>query len=258
MDRVIYTALTSLTARQRAQAVTANNLANAETIGFKREIIAAESRYVGLGAGGSSSLGPSQIARAQSGAPSLTTPLSTGRSLPTGRPLDIAMAGEAWLAVQSPVKKNGQPTENYTRRGDLAVNPNGQLVLGDGSLPLSTDGQPIQVPPGSRLGIAPDGSLSTTQDGVTTPLAQLKLVAGGSKETGFDKNTEGHFTSTTPLAADPSARLVAGTLETANIETTAALVELVEQSRAFESSAKLLRTARELDEAGARLIRMEN
>ncbi len=253
MDRVIYTALTSLTARQRAQAVTANNLANAETIGFKREIIAAESRYVG----GGSRLGPSEIARAQSGAPSLTTPLSAGRSLPTGRPLDVAMAGEAWLAVRG-APKDGQPTEAYTRRGDLSINPNGQLVLGDGSVPLSIDGQPIQVPAGSTLAIAPDGSLSTTQDGVTTPLAQLKLVAGGSKETGFDKGPDGQFTSAAPLPADPSARLVSGTLETANIETTAALVELVEQSRSFDASARLLRTARELDEAGARLIRMEN
>ncbi|WP_416909061.1 MAG: flagellar hook-basal body complex protein [Polymorphobacter sp.] len=253
MDRVIYTALTSLSARQRAQAVTANNLANAETIGFKREIIAAESRYLGT----ESRLGPSQIARAQSGAPSLTTPLSAGRSLPTGRPLDIALAGEAWLAVEGP-PKDGQPTEAYTRRGDLSVSPAGQLILGDGSVPLDTGGQPIQVPPGATLQIGPDGSLSALQDGVTTPIAQLKLVAGGSKETGFDKAPDGRFTSATPLAADPSARLVTGTLETANINATEAMVQLVEQSRAFEASARLLRTARELDESGARLIRMEN
>jgi flagellar basal-body rod protein FlgF len=253
MDRVIYTALTSLTARQRAQAVTANNLANAETIGFKREIIAAESRYLGS----ASQLGPSGIARAQSGAPSLTTPLSAGRSLPTGRPLDIALAGEAWLAVQGTPKDN-QPTEAYTRRGDLSVSPNGQLVLGDGSVPIDSEGLPIQVPAGSTLEIAPDGSLSTTQDGVTTPLARLKLVAGGSKETGFDKAPDGQFTTPEALPADPSARLVTGTLETANINATEAMVQLVEQSRAFEAAARLLRTARELDESGARLMRLDN
>lgn len=248
MDKVIYTALTSLTARQRAQAVTANNLANAETPGFKREIIAAESRYLGT----RTDIGPSRTARAQSGAPSLTTPLSPGRTLQTGRPLDVAMAADAWLTIQSPTG------EAYTRRGDLRISATGQLQLGDGRIPLSTTGQPIQVPPGTSLEIAPDGSLSTTQDGITSPLAQLKLVAGGSKETGFDKAPDGSFTTPKPLPADPSARLTPATLETANVNTTTALVELVEQSRAFEASARLLGTARTLDEAGSRLLRLEN
>jgi len=253
MDRVIYTALTGLVARQRAQAVTAHNLANAETIGFRREIVAAEGRYLR----GPASLGASHIARAQTGSPSLTTPMDAGRSLSTGRPLDIALQGEAWLAIQAP-PQDGQPREAYTRRGDLRVSPSGQLQLGDGRVPLDTEGKPIEVPAGAGLEIAPDGSLSAIIEGIAQPLARLKLVQGGTKETGFDKAPDGQFFSVTPLAVDPSARLVTGTLETANVETAAALVELVEQSRAFDASARLLRTARELDEAGARLIRMEN
>jgi flagellar basal-body rod protein FlgF len=253
MDRVIYTALTGLIAKQRAQAVTANNLANAETIGFRREIVAAEGRYLR----GPESLGASTITRAQTGSPSLATPMDHGRSQSTGRALDIALEGEAWLAVEAP-PQNGQPREAYTRRGDLSISPSGQLRLGDGRLPLNVEGSPIQIPANAALQVATDGSLFARVDGVDQPLGRLKLVRGGAKETGFDKGPDGQFTAPTPLPADPSARLVTGTLETANVETAAALVELVEQSRAFDSSARLLSTARELDEAGARLIRLEN
>ena len=258
MDRVIYTTLTSLTARQRAQAVTANNLANAETIGFRREIVAAEGRYLrGPMDRGPSHTSPSHTSRAQTGSPSLTTPLSHGRLVPTGRSLDIALNGEAWLAIEAtPV--NNEPREAYTRRGDLRLSPSGRLELGDGRVPLDTNGNPIQVPANASLTIAPDGSIIARQNGIEQTIARLKLVAGGSKETGFDKGPDGQFTSPDPLPADPAASLTSGLLEGANVETAASLVELVEQSRAFDASARLLRTARELDEAGTRLLRLEN
>ena len=113
MDRLIYTVLTGLGARSRSQTVTANNLANAETTGFRREIIAAEGRYLAS---------DSATTRAQAGAPSLATPRQAGKIIPTGRPLDIALSGDAWLALQGPLV-NGRPTEHYSRRGDLTLDP---------------------------------------------------------------------------------------------------------------------------------------
>lgn len=253
MDRVVYTALTGLAAKQRAQAVTANNLANAETIGFRREIVAAEGRYLR----GPDALGASRIARAQTGSPSLATPRDHGRSLNTGRLLDVAMVGEAWLAIQAaPV--NGDPREAYTRRGDLRVAPSGRIELGDGRVPLDIGGNPIQVPANTTIEIATDGTVSALENGIAQPIGRLKLVQGGAKETGFDKGADGQFTTDEPLPGDPNARLVTGTLETANVQTAAALVELVEQSRAFDGAARMISTARELDEAGSRLLRLEN
>jgi flagellar basal-body rod protein FlgF len=252
MDRVIYTALTSLTARQRAQAVTANNLANTETIGFRREIVAAEGRYLR----GPADLGAGSIARAQTGSPSLATPLVPGRTQTTGRPLDIALMGDAWLAIAAP-PEGGTPREAYTRRGDLQVSATGQLVLGDGRVPLDTNGAPIQVPANGTLRVGADGTLTALIEGQEQPVARLKLVAGGSKETGFDKGADGQFTTPAPLPADPSARLAPGALELSNVSAAQGLVELVEQSRAFEAGTRLMRTARELDEAGTRLLRLE-
>jgi len=252
MDRVIYTALTGLTARQRAQAVTANNLANVETLGFRREIVAAEGRYLR----GPAEIGAGHIARAQTGSPSLATPRESGRTQSTGRALDVALQGDAWLTIAAP-PVNGDPREAYTRRGDLQVSPSGQLVLGDGHVPLDVNGSPVQVPPNGTLKVGDDGTLSVLLDGIDTPLTRLKLVAGGSRETGFDKGPDGQFTTDDPLPQDPAARLTAGVLEASNVSAAQSLVELVEQSRAFDASARLMRTASELDEAGTRLLRLE-
>jgi flagellar basal-body rod protein FlgF len=246
MDRLIYTVLTGLGARGRSQAVTANNLANAETTGFRREIIAAEGRYLQSDAA---------TTRAQAGAPSLATPRHAGKIIPTGRPLDVALAGDAWLALQGPLV-NGRPTEHYSRRGDLSLTTTGLLQNGDGRLVLNQNGTAVTVPAGARLSIGDDGTLSARIGEDETPLGKLKLVAGKSLD-GLDKASGGHFTSETPLPVDPTARLTTGTLEASNVETAGALAELVEQSRGFEVNARLLGLAKDIDERTARLMQFD-
>lgn len=243
MDRLIYTSLTGMTARARAQGVTANNLANAATTGFRREIVAAEGRYV---------IAAPATSRAQAGAPSVTTPREAGPAGSTGRALDIALAGDAWLAVQGATVA-GRPTEAYTRRGDLAVTASGLLQLGDGRVALNTDGTPVSVPPGAELTIATDGSLSARSGETVTPLGQLKLVAGAGLNN-MDKSLDGMFTTKSPLTRDPLAQLRIGELEQSNVRSTAALTELVEQSRGFEVNARLLGIAKDIDEHTARLM----
>lgn len=246
MDRLIYTVLSGLGARGRAQSVTANNLANAETTGFRREIIAAEGRYLSSDAA---------TTRAQAGAPSLATPRDPGKIVATGRPLDIALAGDSWLALQGPVV-NGRPTEHYTRRGDLALTPTGLLQNGEGRAVLNQNGTPVTVPAGATLSIGDDGTLSARTGEIETPLGKLKLVAGASLD-GLDKAPGGHFTSATPLPVDPAARLTSGTLEASNVQTAGALTELVEQSRGFEVNARLLGLAKDIDERTARLMQFD-
>ena len=247
MDRLIYTALTGLSARSRAQAVTANNLANAGTTGFRRELVAAEGRYV---------VSDAARSRAQAGAPSVATPHEAGKIEATGRPLDIAMAGEAWLAVQGPVVR-GVPTEAYTRRGDLSISAGGILQNGDGRAVLGANGLPVTVPAGTSLDIAPDGNLSARIGDTTTPLGRLKLV-GGAGLGDLDKGADGLFTAREPLPVDAAARLSTGTLETSNVGTAGALAELVEQSRGFEVNARLLGIAKDIDERTARLMALDS
>ena len=247
MDRLIYTALTGMAARGRAQTITANNLANAATTGFRRELVAAEGRYFA---------GAAVTSRVQAGAPSLATPHDPGRVSPTGRDLDIAMGGEAWLAVQGPVVK-GQPTEAYTRRGDLTVTASGVLQNGDGRAVLAQNGAPVTVPAGAQLSIAADGNLSARIGDVVTRIGRLKLVDGTSLAN-LDKAGDGLFATKEPLPFNPEARVTSGALEAANVQTAGALAELVAESRGFEVNARLLGIAKGIDERTSRLMAFDN
>lgn len=251
MDRLIYTTLSGLSARAREQLVTANNLANAGVPGFRREVVSQESRYLAAQQAADGAF-PS---RAQVGAPSLSTPHSSGPVAATGRPLDVALAGEAWLAVQGPVI-GGQVREAYTRRGDLMVSPAGLVTTGDGRVVLGAGGGPLSVPPGASLVIGNDGSISSEGPAGVQPLGRLKLVDGSSLSS-RDKAGDGLFMPEDPLPADPQARLQSGALEGANISAAQALVELVEEQRGFEVNARLLRLAQEMDEQGARLMALD-
>ena len=252
MDRLIYTALTGLTARAREQQVTANNLANAQVPGFRREMVVQEGREIAARAGSAGA----HPARAQAGAPSLSSPAEAGRVQATGRSLDVAMAGDAWLAVQGPLV-GGQPREAYTRRGDLSAGAEGLIVTGDGRVVLNATGAPMSVPPGAQITIADDGTMTAMMPDGPAALGKLKLVDGRSLSP-RDKAGDSLFLPETALPADPAARLTAGALESANVTAAQALVELVEEQRGFEVNARLLRLAQDMDEQGTRLLRLNN
>ncbi len=248
MDRVIYTALTGLAARARESVVTANNLANAQVPGFRRDVVAQEGRYLNARA----AVDGAFAARAQVGSPTLATPQQPGKVAATGRELDIALSAPHWLAVQGPVI-GGNVSEGYTRRGDLMVNAAGLLANGDGRVVVNASGAPISLPPGAEPLIGKDGTVSTM--GVDGPqiLGRLKLVNGTSL-TSRDKAGDGLFLPEEPLPPDPTARLETGALESANLTAAEALVQLVEEQRGFELNARLIKLATEMDEQGARLM----
>jgi flagellar basal-body rod protein FlgF len=233
MDRLIYTALTAMRAQAAAQAVTANNLANAGTPGFRRELSSMTARWLD---------GEGDATRAQADDVVRTAVLEPGVIATTGAPLDLAIDGPGWFAVQA-----ADGGEAYTRRGDLRVTANGALQTGAGLAVLGDSG-PIMVPQGADTVIAPDGSISV--GGVSA--GRLKLVTGD-----LTKRGDGLFGGAV-LDADPSLRVRSGALEGSNVDTAGSLVELLEQSRSFETSAKLLRLTREIDEGGARLMRLDN
>ena len=162
MDRVIYLAMAGAKATLQRQDVLANNLANASTTGFRAEMTAFRAVPV-LGDGASTRVYAIESTPGYSAEP--------GPVAATGRNMDVAMKGQAWLAVQG---RDG--TEAYTRNGSLDVDSEGLLVTRSG-LPVMGDGGPITVPANGQVLIGADGSVTATVgNGRPQGIGKLKLV----------------------------------------------------------------------------------
>lgn len=246
MDRLIYTALTGMNSAMDRQRTVANNLANASTPGFRREIFAVTPATLKDGSIEARALARGLVRGAD---------MTQAQVNPTGRPLDIAVQGESLIAFQAP-----GGGEIYSRRGDLRVAPTGVLENGEGLPVLGESGAPITVPAGFRISIADDGTLLAADPAAPGEAAQaldkIKLVSaeGSALVKGIDSFLV--VPGGGVLPGDPTARVTAGALEQSNVQTAAALVEMIEAQRQFEQRAKIIQTAGQLDEAGSRLLSM--
>jgi len=238
MDRVVYLAMSGAKASLQRQDSLANNLANASTPGFRAEMQAFRAVPV---------RGDGATTRAYALESTIGYNDQPGPVSATGRPLDVAVKGNAWLAVQG---LDG--TEAYTRAGSLQVSPEGQLVTMSG-LPVLGDGGPITLPPNANVEIAPDGTI-TTQAGNGKPqlAGRLKLAtAEGPLERGADglfRNPDGD------LNADPNARLQSGALEGSNVSPVETMVAMISAARQFEQQMKMLQSADQKEQAATKLL----
>jgi flagellar basal-body rod protein FlgF len=245
MDRLIWTAVSGMSASMARQRMIASNLANAQTPGFRAEVMAQSPLTL---------QGRSIEVRAMNSAEVEGARMGAGAMNATGRALDVALAGEALLAVQA-----ADGAEAYTRRGDLSLSPTGLLVNGEGAVMLG-EGGPISVPPGGKVTIGEDGAVlvSNLADPAAPPqqVDRLKLVSW--RGSSIAKRLDGLFEvkGGGVLPPDPSARLLPGTLEQSNVKTTEVLVEMVEAQRLYDMRTKLVATAKEIDEGGAQLMRL--
>ncbi|MBK7059091.1 MAG: flagellar basal-body rod protein FlgF [Rubrivivax sp.] len=239
MDRLIYLSMSGAKATLQRQDVLANNLANASTNGFRAEMAAF--RAVPVRGDGASTR--AYALESTIGHDDRSGPVQT-----TGRELDVAMKGNAWLAVQG-----NDGTEAYTRAGALQVTAEGQLVTATGRAVLG-DGGPITLPANARVEIADDGSISASV-GSDRPQAvgRLKLV---TPEAALARGDDGLFRAAdgNDLAADPAARVLAGALEGSNVSPVETMVAMIAAARQFEQQMKSLQTAEQRDQAAARLL----
>ncbi|MEO1045845.1 MAG: flagellar basal body rod protein FlgF [Pseudomonadota bacterium] len=247
MDKMVRTNLRAMQGIMNRQTVIANNMANASTTGFRGEIVNAQALYIN---------GDGLDSRATVKEEVLAADMNPGPIKTTGRPLDIAMQGDALLAVQAP-----DGAEAYTRRGDLQLTESGLVTTGDGFPVLGRSG-PLTLPPADQLRIADDGGVWIVPPG-GDPLQpqqvdQLKIASPKGSEIVKFTDTLFHVPDDGVLPADPDARLVTGALEGSNVNMTQALVDMIETSRAWEAQVKLMTSAQELDESGARIMQMPN
>lgn len=246
MDHMLYVAASGANEAMLAQAANSHNLANASTSGFKSDLVQAQSRYL---------LGEGLDSRVYGMVREQGTDLRAGALESTGRDLDIAVAGEGWIAVQAP-----DGGEALTRRGDLRVDEFGLLRNGAGE-PVLGDAGPVALPPFSSLTIGADGTVSIVplgeQANAVVALDRIRLL-NPPREV-IEKGADGLLRVTDGVETEPDAgvRLATGSLETSNVNPVESMVRMIELSRQFESHVRLMNTAQELDASSAQLMRLE-
>ncbi|MHA6718394.1 flagellar basal body rod protein FlgF [Sphingomonas sp. RS6] len=247
MDRLVYTALSGLRSQMSAQTAIANNIANASTVGFRAERVNFD-RLVLQGSGFDS--------REFASGEVDDIDRRTGTVVQTGRPLDVAASGDAWISVQAT-----DGSEAYTRRGDLNVAASGLLETGDGFPVMGSSGGPITVPPYQSIAIAGDGTVSIVPQGAepgTAPqvIDRIKLASPVGSQTAKGLDNLLHVQGGGVLPADLDATLESGALEQSNVNITQALVDMIQNQRSYEVQANLLKEARTMDESAASVMRM--
>jgi flagellar basal-body rod protein FlgF len=237
MDRMIYLAMSGAKATMQRQEVVSHNLANASTVGFRAELAAFRAVPV-VGEGASTRVYALESTPGYNPAP--------GPVQSTGRALDVAMKGNAWLAVQG---LDG--TEAYTRAGSLDVNPEGLLTTSNGLMVMG-DGGPITVPPNSEVSVGADGTVSA-KSGNQRPqvVGRLKLV---TPEAPLTRGTDGLFRAGEDLPADPTARVAGGALEGSNVSAIESMVSMISAARQFEQQMKMLKSAEEKEQSASKLL----
>ena len=235
MHELLLSITNSAKQTMQAQAVNANNLANASTDGFKAEL----AYYSSLDFGG---------------AISSTPDLSPGTVRTTGRELDISINGEGWIAVVA-----GDGTEAYSRRGDLQIDAFGQLTNGGGQLVLGNNG-PIALPPFGKVEIGSDGTVSVLPLGQTpntlAVVDRIKLVKFEDQQ--LQRGTDGliRLPDGGTVNADASVAVTSGVLEGSNVNVVGEMVKMIDLARRFESEIKLMKHAQENSAALAKIMSM--
>jgi flagellar basal-body rod protein FlgF len=226
MNSGIYTGYSGLRAQSDALDILANNLANLNTTGFKEE--KAFYTYINQSLAASQNSGDLNTAINQSIQTRSALNVEAGSLNATNRDLDVAIAGNGFLAVETP------RGIRYTRNGSLDMNAQSVLTTADGYPVLGANGSAITLGPG-KIGIGEEGDV--TLDGVHVD--RLKIAAFDDVSV-LEKEGNSLFISQKGQEAEKSsdAKIKSGYLEQSNVNPVSSIVRMVEIMRHFEAIQK--------------------
>ena len=247
----LHVARTGLDAQSERMRVIANNLANVNTTGFKRDRASFSTlAYQTITQPGATSQGDNKYATGlslgtgvQIGA---TERIDTqGELQTTGNSLDLAIQGNGFFQIQ-----RADGTTGYTRAGNFTLTAEGKVVTSDGQALMPE----ITVPTGAtNVTVGTDGTVSATVGGATSQLGQLQLAyftnPAGLQNQGNNLLTE-TAASGTPQVGNPGedgrGTVKAGALEGSNVNVVEELVDMIETQRAYEVNSKMLKSTDEM------------
>lgn len=246
MDKFLYISMTGAKHNMLGQSVHSNNLANADTTGFRSDFVQARSQGVYYGDGH-----PTR-AYAQTENPAID--MGSGALIETGRELDFAIKGDGLIAVQA-----NDGNEAYTRSGALNIGANGEVMTANGLLVLG-DGGPLVIPPAEKVDIGADGTISVVGLGQGAQnllqVGRIKLVS--IEDANLVKGEDGLIRSKDgeALPLDGNIRLESGFLEASNVNVIHEFTEVLMLSRQYEMNVKMMSQAQQNSEASARLLQI--
>lgn len=228
----LYTSGNAMMLALRKQELSTNNLANAQTTGFKISRMVTHAT-VDARRDGEAYMRQRETQKADE----VHSDWSSGPLIQTGNALDLALMGDGFLAVSTP------GGERYMRSTSLKTMGDGLLVDPAGSPVLDQAGQQIRVP-GTKTTISADGRVSSDGQEVAT----LRIVDFPKPYT-LKQEGDGHWApypdvpggkAPSPQAPDENTRVEQGFLEGPNVNTVAEMVRMISQFRDYEAESKVL------------------
>ena len=246
MDKMVYIAASGAKQSLLGMALKANNLANANTTGFKADFAQARSMQA---------FGEGLPTRVFSMQERPGSDMTSGGIMQTGRDLDIAMSDNAWLSVQ-----DASGNEAYTKVGTLNITAQGMLVTSGGRQVIG-EGGPIILPvPIEKIEFSDDGTIQVRPQGAPAnfleEIDRLKVVEADNST--LEKGNDGLFRPKPNQTVETSAnvQVISGALEASNVNPVHEMVDMISHQRQFELQVKLMKTAEEIDKTQDQLLRV--
>lgn len=251
MQETMFTGLFGALSAEHRMNTIANNLANANTSGYKQEHLAFKDTMIQfahdqimepIATVRSEKLFPEPQHAARTRIAASKIDYTQGGMQFTGNPLDLSVAGNGFFRVAGP------QGEMLTRDGAFCLNGAGQLSTKQG-WPVLGEGGAIVVPPGTKnIHVAPDGRLFV--DGAELATLQVQTVTDldGLEKMGGNLYRLKEGTAAVEIPAVPGGAIVnQGYLESANVDVVTEMVKMIETNRQFEAYTKLMQTSNTLD-----------
>lgn len=239
MSTGIWMAASGASSQITALDATANNLANANTVGFKADQAVFQEHLIQA-----MYVGKAQREMRYNGVAAVATDMRGGPLMVTNKPLDVSIEdSEAFFAVRTP------SGERYTRAGAFQIGSDGTLVTAQGYPVVDSGGSTINVQPDAKtMSIGDDGTLTVDDSEV----GQIKVVKF-RQVNGLEKDGAQLFRATqrSGQAEVVQAPVQAGTLELPNVSIVKGMTDLVSATRAFETLERAVETFSQLEHRAA-------
>ncbi len=237
MENSLLVALSRQVSLQRELDVVANNMANVNTSGFRREAVQFEEYMMPNGSADAFRSLDKRLSFVQDRA--TYNDFQSGPLQSTNNPLDVALEGNAFFVVQTPAG------ERFTRAGNFKLDNQGQLTTNTGASVLSDSGPVVITPEDGEVTIARDGTISTNQG----TRGRLRLAEFENPQQ-LLKEGDGLFRLGDGQAANVPApgtvRVSQGMVEGSNVRPVLEMSRLIELNRAYTSISSLIQRSDEL------------